>query len=84
MCIYQGVSNDWNRGFESNSNHANNRISAFFFVSAVLWMSCQELISYTKNRDVARNEEKKKKMRVEGGGGESEPYGHSAPCRHVK
>ena len=63
MYIYQGVSNYWNRGFESNSNHVNKRISVFLFVSAVLWMPCKELISYTKSLKVARNEEKQKKKK---------------------
>jgi len=68
--IYQGVSNYWNREFESNSNHANKRICAFFCVPAVLWISCKELISYTKSRNVACNEEKQEKNeRRRGGGG---------------
>jgi hypothetical protein len=63
--IDQGVSNYWNRGFESKSKHANKVISEFFCFSAVPWTSCKEPVSYMKSLNVARKEETKKM----GGGG---------------
>jgi hypothetical protein len=53
--IDQGGSNYWNRGFESNMPIS--VYLCFSAFSAVLWMSCKELISYTKSLNIARKEE---------------------------